>query len=74
VKNNGALYSDSNHTPVATGMLGVWFHMVCSYDVCSYDPAALESGWVVTEVGRQHPGRPAPHRYRLVFQERRLRD
>jgi hypothetical protein len=35
VKNNGSLYNDSNHTPLATGMLGVWFHMVCAYDPVS---------------------------------------
>jgi hypothetical protein len=48
VKGNGDLYGDSNHTVLASGVWGVWFHLVCGYDPVSGNGRASINGGFTT--------------------------
>ncbi len=55
VRNNGTLYNDSNHTPLASNMEGVWFHMLCSYDPVSGDGSVWINGRLTITRHDPHP-------------------
>ncbi len=55
VKGDGDLYNDSNHTVLASGMWGVWFHLLCAYDPASGDGRVWINGRLAITRHDPHP-------------------
>jgi hypothetical protein len=55
VKGDGDLYNDSNHTVLASGVWGVWFHLICGYDPVSGDGRVWINGRLAITRHDPHP-------------------